>query len=237
MWSVWGKIRSAATSVVCNYLFGKTGQELHLDDDEQMLLQMTRGPYLETLKLFKYRTLIATSFFDLSVAFSSASIRAWNSYETPSPSNTDQAFRLLSFSGFTDTSATECSWKALLTQHGAVEEEELLGIMHNTEKWTPVPSVASTAAAVDTSPIWFIDRSHEVEYMIEMLHNLNSLDWRRLDIEFNVASSAIGKQAVHTLAIGNGRAMMPLPESLVTASKKWIDILTDMLIMDTNCAV
>jgi hypothetical protein len=62
----------------------QTGKELFLEDEENLLLKMScEEEYIGPLNSFKYKTLYAIPHYDLSVPYTSSSIRCRNPYEEP----------------------------------------------------------------------------------------------------------------------------------------------------------
>lgn len=119
--------------------------------------------YIEPVKAFKTRTLISLANYDMSVPFGSSSIRSFNPYTPPPFSSTK--FSLLGAYNF----SKEMTNKLYSDVKNYDFDEKYLGDDNGNE--------------------YYCDNVKHVEYNLETYKNLNKIEWRRLDIEFQIDSS------------------------------------------------
>lgn len=142
-----------------NVGLGKTGVELHMDDECKILKKMTSKPFLDALQRFKHRTLISIPHGDMSVPHAGASIRGHNPYEPPIY-NGKCVYRIVGLDG---------------TFPGHIKAEKQF-VHKGTEK--------DPHHGEKNGDIYHCDNARHVEFEKEMLEALQSLNWRRLDVEF-----------------------------------------------------
>lgn len=118
--------------------------------------------YIEPLNLFKSRTLIALAHYDMSVPFGSSSIRSSNPY--PPPSFSTPKFSVLGVSGF--------------------QKEVVEKIFQDVKE----QKFDDSYLGEDNGSNFYCDDVKHVEYPLDLYKNLNQIEWRRVDIEFQVDS-------------------------------------------------
>ena len=174
----WNLPASAAASTV----LGKSGRELMLRDNRKHpeklpLLQALCEPdstYMEGLRLFQKRTLVANTHFDVQVPFSSASLRWCNPYPTPRRHFTKTHVKVVGFDGFIDHQEEQTIMERI--SDGFINMYAEDAAMENY----PSPETLSTNKEQK-------DQNGELLITPSMLHNLTAegLEWRRVDCEVN----------------------------------------------------
>jgi triacylglycerol esterase/lipase EstA (alpha/beta hydrolase family) len=155
---------------------GKTGLELGLYDNDQLLLKMSReSEYLDPLNHFESKVTVAISHYDLSVTFPSSYITYYNPFKSPEYG--------------------EFKFKFL-------ESKEIPKIEIDSE--------------------FISDNLKSSEIHVEMMENLNKINWKKVAIEFQI--EGISKQVlVHTMIVKKKMNYILNSESLEKVTKDWID--------------
>jgi hypothetical protein len=244
--------------VVHSYLTkisGRTGKELALEDEliycnekKCLLVIMSEpeSPYMKVLKQFRFRTALATVHFDITVPFCSASIRSFNPYPVPAYVLVPE-FKIIGYSGFNNQiyidgllqkyqeSSLEKSENNSTTEVDVVEEIQQieentllsLGILKGTE-------YSEKYDGQDNLNGYFCDNLREVEYIKEILHNLQMVKWRRVDLEFRLQSS-IQKGLVHVLPIQKEPKIGLLKSDLLdSCAATCVSFISHLVLIDHN---
>jgi len=157
------------------------------DTPEPILLRMTdpNSIYMAALKRFRLRTAVAVTHNDILVPYPSAAIRSRNPYPVPAWSSPHQ-LTIESVSGFGDA--------YLNAFHPHLQPAQ---IVQRGVEYDPFPGEVTQAP-------YACDNLHSVEYHPAVLQNLNSLPWRRVDLQF-----------------GGGPAGLHCHEQVVKTKKHW----------------
>ncbi len=167
------KVWKQMVSLYINNLIGKTGKQLYLEDEEQILHQMSKpdSPFIEALLLFQHQTLVSVVHHDMIVPYTSSSIRHHNPY-VETPKSKQFQFQIKGTSHHFAKHSHFLSPHFATTLHTVSVEKDM---EHHQQ------------GQVDT---FHSDSLHHLEYHGSMLKNLNeAVNWRRLDLEFHVTST------------------------------------------------
>merc|ERR1712137_1036344 len=183
---------------------GRNAARIQSKNEEECapLLSVMASPdsiYMKGLALFKRRTLVGITHFDALVPYCSAVVVGHNPYHTP---NNRKEFAVVGSFGFTEEHNLVIAPYQDRSLSGRVNNE-LTALAHGgstlddqmaQQRTLPDGSVASP---VNTKPsasvigiprssgsVYYTDTTLQVEYLPEILTNLRSVHWRRLDIQF-----------------------------------------------------
>jgi len=157
---------------------GNTLQELLIEDGDPrdpdvtkrpLLYRMTvpEGSYMQALMCFKYRTLFTVVQRDFQVPYCSSSMLPMNSYQRPLQSAT---VTVLGHSGFSVSDYEHIFSKEL---------ESLFHVHHHPDnKKEEQEDFEKLHTMID-------DNYSELTYLPAMMKNMNTLAWRRVDMDFN----------------------------------------------------
>jgi hypothetical protein len=124
------------------YFNGKTGGELGLNDEEKLLLSMSKDDeYIVPLNSFESKMVIAIPHYDLSVPFPSASITHFNPYQP--------------------------------TDYGSFKYQFVNFEIEDIPKY-------------DKNLEYIVDNFKTTEIQVEMLENLNKIQWEKIHVEFHI---------------------------------------------------
>lgn len=186
-----------------------TGKELKLDDgnsiEESLLYRMSlpESDFVKVLKMFPQRTLISSCNLDSTVPFPSASIRSFNPY----PLN-DHGEPSVKIGGASSEFLTSPAYIKLLneffTPHGkeTVSQERIDHLLKAS--WKGTEQEPFMGDLNDKCKKLYRDNNCEVEFEETMLKNLQDIKWRRIDLDFTVASS-LQAQEVHVVVVRKKR--------------------------------
>eukprot|EP01117_Protostelium_nocturnum_P007340 TRINITY_DN2627_c0_g1_i1.p1 TRINITY_DN2627_c0_g1~~TRINITY_DN2627_c0_g1_i1.p1 ORF type:complete len:354 (+),score=61.76 TRINITY_DN2627_c0_g1_i1:114-1175(+) len=173
-----GWINKAMDFAARVYIRGRTMAELVMEDgsvtspsieEQPLLVRMSNpnGNYFCALKQFKHRTLFSIIKGDYQVPFCSASISSHNHYERGRRSSKEQA-KVMGHSGFSDSKLSLF--------------EQL-----PSNSFNPMEAIRDYLFGENqvTSVLYKMDAFGELEYLPQMIYNLNTLSWRRVDLEFS----------------------------------------------------
>lgn len=201
-------------------IFGKTGKELKLEDadviENSLLFRMSipGSDFVNALLKFPNRTLISACHHDGTVPYPSAAIRSFNpytlsSYGVPSlkiggicptllasPSHMELLKDFFTSSTITTTSS---STTTTVSSENAYHLETF-----QTLSWKGTEHDRYDGELNDEKRDLYRDNLYLVEYPKKMLHNLQDIGWRRIDLDFTMASSLQGRE-VHVIVVNKKR--------------------------------
>ncbi|KAG2382822.1 hypothetical protein C9374_004789 [Naegleria lovaniensis] len=206
-------------------LLGKTGKELKLEDaddiESSLLFRMSvpGSDFVNALLKFPNRTLIAACHLDGTVPYPSAAIRSFNPYALSSygvPSlkiggicptllaSTSHLDLLKEF--FTTSSVAIASTTSTTTSTASTEDSSSQTYIETlqTLSWRGTEHDRYDGEVNDETRDLYRDNLYLVEYPKKMLHNLQDIGWRRIDLDFTVASSLQGRE-VHVIVVNKKR--------------------------------
>jgi len=224
--------------------------------------------YMKALEQFRFRTALAISHFDMSVPFSSASVRSFNPYPVPKYTSVPE-FKIVGYSGFEDEKylsgllhprmrnvvvAAEANEETKQTEPEPQKEAEI-------EPVQPTSQVLSTSSVEvaqelaqqvirhlsvgelkgtehephdgdDNSNGYFSDNVRDVEFAKHILHNLQSVRWRRVDVEFTL-QRALQQHMVHIMPVRKSRSYRTAGADLLDkAAAECVDFVAQLLWVD-----
>ncbi|KAL9644916.1 hypothetical protein ABK040_005396 [Willaertia magna] len=231
-------------------VLGKTGSELKFEDsnilEECLLYKMSipNSDFIKALLKFKYRTLVSAIHFDTTVPFASSSIRSYNPYEIPPYSKPS-----FSITGYC-TRFDKDNYVPLFKKYGKKKKEVMdvveefedeqtgkIEELHTFINWkrTGTEFEPFDGEVNSEDKVFYRDNYFEVEYPIQVLKNLQSIEWRRVDLEFTVESS-LQSRAIHVVVV---RKKRPLNlgggvEEFDLVGEQCVDFVCNLLKIDAN---
>ena len=193
-------------------ILGKTGKELILNDgnsiEESLLYRMSLpdSDYVKVLKMFPYRTLIASCHLDSTVPFPSASIRSFNPYL-----NNGYGEASMKIGGISGDFLDSPEYVSLLSEFFTAKGGEETGLNERIEtlrkaSWKGTEIEPFDGISNDKHKSLCRDNYFEVEFEVKMLKNLQDIKWRRIDLDFTV-SSFLQAREIHVVVV---RKKMPI---------------------------
>jgi hypothetical protein len=172
-------------------LFGVSGQELALADEQQILFKMATpgNGYLEALSRFKSAILVGILDCDIQVPYATSMIR-WHCPHMNIAKQKGPAWRIIYERGFREDGAS------LFGKHAAITDSET----NNGSLGTRPPEATEELTPGD-SMHQFIDSRGEVQFDLRMLQGLQSAaEWKRVEIKFT-PSNPLAALNGHTFLI------------------------------------
>jgi hypothetical protein len=213
--SLMKNIFKSAADVYMNQVLKETGKQLSLKDsghngiNEPLIVQMSdpTSVFTQSLNMFKHRTLAAATCFDMIVPHCTAAIM--HGHDFPSPAFGGLSFQVVGHNGF-DASDTNYS--------------EIL----EADK-----SIVFTPDAIDTTELYSVDKALEQEYHTTCMKNLQTIQWRRLHLQFEVMSSRqVLNGTVHGIVINKKSPISVLVQDDNIAAIQCVELLSQILLSD-----
>ncbi|KAL0485710.1 phospholipase, partial [Acrasis kona] len=228
--------------------YGHTGPQLRLTDNKdykKSLLNRMSEPtscYMQALRMFKYRTSVTIIHFDLNISFTSGSIRSYNPYPTPDWFGSPD-YRIRGFSNF------DRSYEGHFRRNINYESDAdvVVGPPSGKENQIRAGQQLDDANLISTNGILSygcdlqgteFDRdsvSKKASYIedpeLEVLKNLQTVEWRRIDIEFRLPFG-VSHALVHILPIGCTKHVKTGIMDAVRAGTRSVDAIVTTLELD-----
>mmetsp|Transcript_2734 Transcript_2734/g.10503 ORF Transcript_2734/g.10503 Transcript_2734/m.10503 type:complete len:502 (-) Transcript_2734:521-2026(-) len=201
---------------------GQTGRDLFLKNN--VLMRLSEEDYFtRPLRQFESRTLCSVCHHDVAVPYAASAIRSHNPYEPPVMSkNIQHGFHLKGYSGF------------YLERHMRLFESvfpnvEQFSVEEMITEFKPHSYQSHEAHLIDG---YFKDSQLEVEFSKKMLHNLNGIGWRRIDMQFHLRNR-LDRLKMHEVPLAKHKVPYLRTPTMLSAGEYFVtELLFPMLWYD-----
>jgi hypothetical protein len=229
--TVIGNLWSRAVNFTLQHVYGQTGKELYLTDEDALLMQLSspNSQYMNCLRRFLYCTFIAVPHYDLLVPFCSASCSNINPHPLPDRHVTPSIY-IARHMGFSSEYSSVFAPLLILSSDGTVSHADL-----SPQQQQPAfeeEQQGNNTSSFERVVSYSIDDCCEVEYIPDMLRNMEIglPKLRRVDLQIVPKTrllthdSTIQKRDFLCRLIGDAEM-----------SRRSVEFIVDMIKMDVRC--
>mmetsp|Transcript_2735 Transcript_2735/g.10507 ORF Transcript_2735/g.10507 Transcript_2735/m.10507 type:complete len:475 (-) Transcript_2735:76-1500(-) len=208
---------------------GQTGRDLFLKNN--VLMRLSEEDYFtRPLRQFESRTLCAVCHHDVAVPYASASIRAHNPYELPITSrNVKHEFHIKGYSGFhleRHRRLFEALYPHLEPYPSADIVSEFVTKNNLNENGEHVETTE-----MEPQDTFHSDNYGQVEFSSQMFHSLNSLPWRRIDVQFQ-SKNRLDQIKMHEVVLAMQKVPLKSTTMRLAGEQFWREVLFPVLWSD-----